>query len=274
MVLISDGGKEVIVGLVMTVWASGTKPRPMAIDVPLKNVKCFRAVELFQSAISKSEFHATCNVWRYTSPDVMAILDVTESDLNHGRIELSETSMEAIAVFKGENTFPQASNADKDSAAAKKRKNTLGPQMKKAMKVSKEKESEGTKLAVQEDIVVPSEIRRSEKGRKIIRDVLTRICEVELLRSSGNAPLFHPQTGESTMKTSAGLTFQEFISGAPAMFEAKFVLLRAPEQYGSRVHNDLNLLLKQVRAEPCSRKGLVELMADVAKSLVCPQMKL
>lgn len=89
-------GMEPTPALVMTVWPFAKKPRPVAQEVGIARVKCFRAVILTVSELEPGRLLPTDHVWRYLGCQVLAVLDVEEAQLENGFLKVSQRSMEAI----------------------------------------------------------------------------------------------------------------------------------------------------------------------------------
>lgn len=109
--------------LVLTLWPCSQKPRPCVHPVGLAQVKSFRAVLLQVSEEQENKLLPTDHAWRYLSSQVVAILDVDESNLEQGHIVMSEQSVNALKAVRLEAPkFPDSDIAG--NAAKKVRKHT------------------------------------------------------------------------------------------------------------------------------------------------------
>ena len=108
--------------LVLTVWPASKKPRPCVQEVEITRVKCFRGVLLQEGTDPEKPTHLapTDFVWRYIYQQVVAVLDVEESNLYAGRIVVSRASMQALASAQeqqAEQAEQGAEESDEGSAA-------------------------------------------------------------------------------------------------------------------------------------------------------------
>ena len=97
-------GVQPVPALVLTVWPASKKPRPCVQEVEISRVKCFRGVLLQEGEDPQKPCHLvpTDYVWRYIYQQVVAVLDVEESNLYAGRIVVSKASMHALSLAQEE----------------------------------------------------------------------------------------------------------------------------------------------------------------------------
>eukprot|EP00435_Cladocopium_sp_Y103_P000434 s270_g1.t1 len=95
-------GVKPVPALVLTLWPASKKPRPCIQEVEITRVKCFRGVllEECEDPEKPCQLVPTDFVWRYIYQQVVAVLDVEQSNLVAGRIIVSQASMDALALVR------------------------------------------------------------------------------------------------------------------------------------------------------------------------------
>lgn len=106
-----------------------------------------------------------------------------------------------------------------------------------------------------------ADIRRSDRGRRLIRRVVQKACDLETLAFPEN-PTFDSTTRSCTIKKMLELTLHDFVQLSPKYFQCIYFACRNGEQYGDRVHSDLEKIMKDLRADPPSRNSFVNLVKD------------
>ena len=111
-------GVQPVPALVLTVWPASKKPRPCVQEVEISRVKCFRGVLLQEGEDPEKPCHLvpTDFVWRYIYQQVVAVLDVEESNLYAGRIVVSKASMHALSLAQEQQAEQGVDEAGQDSA--------------------------------------------------------------------------------------------------------------------------------------------------------------
>ena len=124
MVLALPGRNPPAMALVQTVWPVSKKPRPLVHKVALERVRCFRAVLLKEHGTESRKVVPTNHMWRYLSAQVIAVLDVEESNMAQGHIIVTERSLDAFHRLKGEDKCEEDQGDDEKSK--KKKGKTVG----------------------------------------------------------------------------------------------------------------------------------------------------
>ena len=117
-------------------------------------------------------------------------------------------------------------------------------------------------VGLPQEQVYPEHIRRNDKGRRAIRTVVQKACDLDRTVFS-SAPLFDPASNECTVPGKVKMTMQEFVHQSPIYFQFAFLNVRNAEAYGQRVHSDLSKIMKGLRQETPCRKALQQLVSDL-----------
>ena len=104
----------------------------------------------------------------------------------------------------------------------------------------------------------PEHIRRNDKGRRAIRTVVQKACDLDRMVFS-TAPTFNLATNECTVPGKTKLTLHEFVHQS----QFAYFNVRNAEAYGKRVHSDLSRILKGLRKETPCRKEFLQMVADL-----------
>ena len=284
VVLHLASGVAPIPALVLTLWPVGQKPRPCAQEIPLQCVKTFRAVHL-QFSDSSMELIPTDYVWRYGPEQVVAILEVVEGNMSSGRFLVTPQSMAALTDLKGEDLGEpevhkghrllkggMGTSTEKKGPASKTRKPNRKMTFAKVRKRLEATAKASAKKKVFQEVddpnkleVVAAEIRRSQKGRKVIRDVLVRAVSLAKLHF-GDSACFDLQTGACRVPECDEITEKVFLNHVASHFQYRYFLVRNAEHFGSRVRSDLSRILKQLHGEPPEQKLLEDLIRECKKT--------
>ena len=249
--------------LILTVWLRGSKVKATPLEVPLSAVKCFRAVLLRGSDESENQLEETNHCWLYTAENVFAILD---AKVVKGKITISKESIEAL-----ENL--EQSKTDLPEKHVPQRRRRGGARKKKALKKAgalkaKSKEESAQKKAVvkkketkpEKSVITSSDIRRSVRGRRNIRQVLGHIWDADFLAFGQNT--FFGTDGYCKLGGLNELTSKAFKEKLPLYFEHKYWMQRTPAQYGNKVFGELEKILKMLKNPKPDRSTWETLLRD------------
>lgn len=196
VVLYLSEKKPAVPALVLTLWVGGSKNKPSSYETPLCLVSCFRAVLLETTGLEDGMLlKVTNDAWRYFSDQVLAILDVESVDHTEQTVRVSKESANAMVRFTEMGLqFGDLSGTTKRKNTRKnvllhlrKKKGHPGAQKPSASKGSTAQKPQASKGSTADPSgpstcetadpleLVPEEIRRSEKGRKMIRHVVSRL---------------------------------------------------------------------------------------------------
>ena len=123
-----------------------------------------------------------------------------------------------------------------------------------------------------QDQVYPDDIRRNDKGRRAIKRVVQKACDLDRL-AFPQAPTFDPATQECTVAGKVKMTMQEFVRQSPTYFQFAYLSLTNPEAYGRRVHSDLTRVLAGLRAEKPCRKEFLALLSDLRSARLAGKLE-
>ena len=248
------------VALVLTLWPCGSKPRPCTQEIELSRVKTFRAT-LLERGESSEEFVPSMYTWRYGPTQVLAILDCESAEMCSGKFVVTKSSAEALDKLWAEE--PQEVSVPKDKRLRKKKGKAHHVSF-KAMAGKLKGNLKKISLDEEKDVVTASEIRRSEKGRKVIRDIVLKCCEIESLQFP-KPSIFDLTSQKCTLKQLEHFSFKSFIDTCPRYFQWKYFQVRNASKYGNQVHADLCQILKGLRESVPSRKGLIQMVKEVSR---------
>lgn len=254
---------------VHTIWPAAKKPRPVAQPVPLVRIKTFRATILVEKVAAEG-LGPTEVTGVFGPEDVVAIMDVQEADIDRGIFILTPQSMQMLAEIKSaplelegqvKKTRKRKNAAQAEDAPAKPLSATsfkaIAHRLRK-MGAVREKKRDG-EAPVQ---VTADDIRRSDKGRQVIRRLVAKAVELDLVHFKAGKPLFDPVTQMCTLKDLQTYKYADFISHVPLHFQFKFFSIRNAESYGRQVYSELASVLDELRSDPPSRKSLIKLIID------------
>ena len=253
--------------LVLTVWPDAAKPKPCAQPVGLSRVKTFRAVLLQNDQVEGNILVPTDHTWRYGPTQVLGILDVAAGSMASGKFALTQESLDVWSKLQSMDLEPieipkPHRLLKKAKAKAKPRKNRFAKISQRLKKMSKASEKKvefdpGAGIEISCD-----EIRRSAKGRGVIKNVMAAALDLDALFFS-EQPLFDQLTSLCTLKACKQYSLKSFLDQAPRFFEINFFNVRNGVQYGRKVHEVLARLLSKLRSDPPCRKELVNLLREI-----------
>ena len=217
VIALPQEGAAVAPYLVLTLWPRMQKPRPTAVQMPIDNVKCFRAVKLLRGENDATDtvLTPTNEVELLASHNVLALLDSSSDDVNSGEIKVTVESLEVLKQMQSDDFI--APEMPKQRRGAIRVKKTVlkagGEAVKKMMMKKKAKtaqaggEKVATKAAVPKpskkkdssaimekaDAITAQDLRRSTQGRKAICTVVERFRVQDALKFPAD-PVFDPRT--------------------------------------------------------------------------------
>lgn len=258
--------------LVHTLWPLTKKPKPCVQELPLQRVKCFRATILTGSCVNELAMSPTEHTWVFTPEHVLAILDVAEATISSGSIMLTASSLQALKALQATPLPVMEEKKKKGSAQPKaKAKETLARTMiqraklrlkKTGLTAGTDKSKSSTSAASTTEMLIgPADIRRSDRGRALIRRLISRALDLDVLRFGGN-PCFNLNTQVCTWKMCPGYKRKDFLDHVPFYFQYKYTKLRNPEKYGDRVFEHMQMILHELQATDASRKALCHLIGE------------
>ena len=272
IVLQLDKDAKAVAAVIHTLWPCSSKPRPCVHEVEMSRVKSFRAT-LLETGDDPHVLLPTQHAWRYSVLQVLAILDCEPGSIADGKVVLTPESAKALQSLQVAEHEPVSLPKDKRLRKAKPRKRKMFKIYGAKAKAEKEALKKIPDKDVAPNVVLASEIRRSEKGRKVIREVVMKILELDSLQFT-SAPLFDSQSQECTLKKCQGWPLKAFLDQCPKFFQWKYFQLRKATDYGTRVHQDLCQMLTHLRGTPPSRKLVVEMIQAVKACSVEGHMQL
>ena len=270
ILLFLSAGTPPVPAVVLTLFPAGKKPRPSVQKVQLSAIKSFRAIVMQKEQGENTVLVPTSHCWRYTPLNVLCILDVESSDLSLGKVTLTRESLDAWDRLRDEQM--SLDELEPEKVGQKKRrvgkKGATASQKTVLAKARKHLHAAAKARAVrkrktgQDDVILPDQFRRSAAGRQCIKRVVIRALELELMNFS-SSPSFDSDSGSCALKGLSDYMYSEFISQVPMYFQFRFHKIRNGEQYGCAVCQVLEVVLKDLRSNPPSKKSLTVLIRDV-----------
>lgn len=205
----------------------------------------------------------------FFADQVLAILDVRSADLAAGRVFLTEASMQILSKMK--DGVLEVEGESRKRAGRKRKEAPADPPPRSFKFIAKRLRTLGavrmTRAAAaaeaegKEEHVASADIRRSDKGRQVIRRLVVKAAELDLTHFD-SSPAFDPVTKMATIKNIKDYKYQDFIAQVLAFFQYKYFAIRSPEAFGSNVHRALSKVLEELRASPPCRKSFLKLISD------------
>lgn len=110
--------------------------------------------------------------------------------------------------------------------------------------------------------VFAEDIRRNDKGRRCIRRVVQKACDLDTQHFPDN-PTFDLATRECSLKGLTKFTSQDLVHYAPSFFQYVNFNCRNAEAYGQRVYDCLHKIITDLRKDPPCRKSFQDFVTDM-----------
>ena len=214
VIALAQEGAAVAPYLVLTLWPRMQKPKPTAVQMPIDNVKCFRAVKLLHQDNDTMDtvLTPTNEVELLASHNVLAVLDSSSDNVNSGEIKVTVESIEMLKQMQSDDFIaPEMPRQRRGAMRVKKTGLKAGGEAVKKMMKKRLKAAHGEKAATKAAVHKPSkkkdvsaiiekadaitakDLRRSTQGRKAICTVIERFRVQDALKFPAD-PIFDPRT--------------------------------------------------------------------------------
>ena len=117
-------------------------------------------------------------------------------------------------------------------------------------------------FVLEEVSIFAEDIRRNDKGRRCIRRVVQKACDLDT-QHFHDSPTFDLATRECSLKGMTKFTSQDLVHYAPAFFPFANFNCRNAEAYGQRVYDCLRQIIADLRKDPPCRKAFQKFVTDM-----------